>query len=97
MKTLVIGVDGAAWNIIEKLKRMRILSKKFIEQNTAYGVLKSTIPPWSIPAWNALFTGVKPEKMRLYGFIKRRDNSLAPALGELNNQVYIWDLSLIHI
>ena len=92
MKALVIGIDGASWNVIEKLKGMQIFSKKFIKQNTAYGVLESTIPPWSIPAWNAVFSGVKPKKMRLYSFIKRQGNSLTPVLSELDDQVYIWDL-----
>jgi len=71
---------------------MQIFSKKFIKQNAAYGVLESTIPPWSIPAWNAVFSGVKPKKMKLYSFIKRQGNSLTPVLRELDDQVYIWDL-----
>jgi predicted AlkP superfamily phosphohydrolase/phosphomutase len=92
MKALVIGVDGASWNVVEKLRGLEVLSKRFIERNTAYGVLESTIPPWSIPAWNSLFTEIKPEKMKLYSFIKRRGKVLAPVIRELNDQVYIWDL-----
>jgi predicted AlkP superfamily phosphohydrolase/phosphomutase len=65
---------------------------KFIKANTAYGVLESTIPPWSVPAWNSLFSGVKPEKLGLYSFVKKLGDRLVPALKELDDQVYVWDI-----
>lgn len=96
LRVLTIGIDGCSWNVVEKLRNTEILSMNFIKRETAWGILESTVPPWSVPAWNTLFTGVRPEKMRLYSFVKRRGNSLAPALRELDNQVYVWDLVSMH-
>lgn len=95
-KVLLIGIDGASWNIIQRLRHTEILSMSYIEGNAAHGVLESTIPPWSVPAWNSLFSGVRPEKLGIYSFIKRYGGKLAPVSNELDDQVYLWDLVSMH-
>lgn len=91
-KALLIGIDGASWNIIQRLKHTEVLSMRFIKSGAAWATLKSTLPPWSIPAWNSLFAGLSPERLGIYGFLKPSGDKLVPLTRELDGQVYLWDL-----
>lgn len=71
-KALLIGIDGASWNIIQRLKHTEVLSMRFIKSSAAWATLKSTLPPWSIPAWNSLFTGLSPERLGIHSFLKSK-------------------------
>ena len=69
-KVLLIGLDGASFNIL-----MPWIRKGFLPmlgrliKNGVYGVLKSTIPPDTPPAWASIFTGKNPGKHGVYGFL----------------------------
>ncbi|MHA1665025.1 MAG: alkaline phosphatase family protein, partial [Candidatus Njordarchaeales archaeon] len=69
-KVVLIGLDGASYNIFMPWikKGFLPLLKKLIE-NGVYGVLKSTIPPDTPPAWTSIFTGKNPGKHGVYGFL----------------------------
>ncbi len=71
-RMLVIGLDGATYNVIDPLlKEGKLPNIQAIIENGFHGVLKSTIPPASIPAWPSFITGVNPGKHGCYDFMKR--------------------------
>jgi len=68
-KVLVIGWDGATWDIINPLlKRNKMPTLKKIIKSSFSSTLLSTIPPMSAPAWVSFMTGVKPEKHGIVNF-----------------------------
>lgn len=90
-RVLMIGIDGGSWNVFQKFKRFNILTLNYLKENTAYGPLNSTIPPWTIPSWTTMFTGVEPDKHGIYGFFKKVKEKLIFVSGELDDQAYLWD------
>ena len=61
MKTLLIGLDGATFSILDPLVRDGVMP--FLGRFMAQGVrgnLRSVIPPLTPPAWTSLMTGRSP-------------------------------------
>jgi predicted AlkP superfamily phosphohydrolase/phosphomutase len=91
MKTLVIGIDSASPNLIQKWMD-QLPNLRSIFETGAHGVLKSIVPPESVPAWQCFATGMNPAKIGVYGFTYiGRDRQLkfgktTPELG------CIWDI-----
>ena len=67
MKAMVIGIDSASPVLIEKWKDT-LPNLRSIMDHGAYGVLKSIVPPESVPAWQCFATGKNPAKIGLFGF-----------------------------
>src|SRR5438128_12487568 len=67
MKAMVIGIDSAAPVTIEKWKD-NLPTLRSIMDHGAYRVLKSIVPPESVPAWQCFATGEIPAKIGLFGF-----------------------------
>jgi len=68
-KVLVVGLDGATFDIINKLVvegRLPTIAKMM--QKGAWGNLISTIPPVTPAAWTSFFTGKNPGKHGIYDF-----------------------------
>lgn len=68
-RVLVLGLDGGTFSLIEPWARngwmpnlARIMAKG------CRGELKSTIPPYTPPAWASIYTGVNPGKHGVFGF-----------------------------
>ena len=76
MKVLMIGIDGATWNLIKPWASQGHLPtfKKLLDEGV-HGELESTIPPWTIPAWNAISTGKNPGKLGFALFASRQKGS----------------------
>lgn len=70
-RVLVLGFDGADWELISKWANEGKLPnfKKLMELGVA-GPLESTIPPITPPAWTSMTTGKNPGKHGIYSFIK---------------------------
>ncbi len=92
MKILVIGLDGAAPELLfgdERLTHIRWL----MEQG-AFGRLESIIPPITVPAWMCMATSQDPGSLGVYGFRNRKDHSYN-GLGIVNTksirELTIWD------
>jgi predicted AlkP superfamily phosphohydrolase/phosphomutase len=69
-KVLLLGLDGASWNVIRPLadeKKLPFLSK--VMEQGSIGDLKSTVPPHSAPAWVSLATGKNPGKHGIFSFV----------------------------
>lgn len=72
-KVLVIGLDGATWNIISlgvAAGKLRNLAK--IIRDGVSGVLNSTMPPMTCPAWISFATGKNPGKLGVFNFLNRK-------------------------
>lgn len=73
-KMLVIGLDGATFDVIRPLAEEGLLPNiRELMENGASGVLQSTIPPVTGPAWFALATGLTPGQSGIFDFIFRED------------------------
>ncbi len=70
-KLVVIGIDSATFNLIKPFVEQGKLPcfKKLIEEGN-HGILESTIPPITIPAWPAMFSGLEADKIGFFGFMK---------------------------
>ncbi|MEW5821450.1 MAG: alkaline phosphatase family protein, partial [Cyanobacteriota bacterium] len=68
-KVIVIGLDGATFDIIDPLiARGKLPNLNTIFQNGVKAELLSTIPPISAPAWVSFMTGKNPGKHGILGF-----------------------------
>jgi predicted AlkP superfamily phosphohydrolase/phosphomutase len=70
-KLVIIGLDGGTYNVINPLiqkGKLPFLSK--FKKNGSYGILKSTFPPVTAPAWTTFMTGKNPGNHGLFDFQK---------------------------
>src|SRR5688572_12540131 len=69
-KTLIIGVDGATFDVIDPLLTSGRLPNlaRLIRQGVR-APLRSTFPPLSAPAWISAITGVHPARHGLFHFV----------------------------
>ena len=68
-KVLVIGIDGATWDIFDEILNdgyMPYLKK--LKDNGAFGILKSSIPPISPTAWATIQTGIEAIQSNIYEY-----------------------------
>jgi predicted AlkP superfamily phosphohydrolase/phosphomutase len=81
MKILIIGLDGATFDIIMPLiKDGRLPNIGRLMEHGCWGELRSTILPVTPPAWASFLTGKNPAKHGVYGFYSFRDNHYSTSL-----------------
>lgn len=69
-RVVIIGLDGLSWNVLEKLFGHGIMNNlKRCTEKGVHSELRSTIPPFTIPTWVSLCTGVNPGKHGAYSFL----------------------------
>lgn len=69
LKLLVIGIDGASHNVLQRMLDKAMLPNfARIKTQSASGVLKSTFPPHTAPGWASMFTGVEPGEHGIFQF-----------------------------
>ncbi|MBW3595520.1 MAG: alkaline phosphatase family protein, partial [Actinobacteria bacterium] len=70
-KAAVIGLDGAAWHLLDPLiTGGHMPNLAALRSQGAAGVLSSTVPTYTPPAWTSAATGVNPGRHGIYGFIE---------------------------
>jgi len=70
LKLLVIGLDGATFDVILPLiGKNELKTLKKIMDDGVYGELRSAIPPISGPAWASFMTGLSPGSHGIFGFV----------------------------
>ncbi|CAN5862241.1 alkaline phosphatase family protein [soil metagenome] len=75
-KVLVIGLDGATFDLIKPwVAEGALPTLQRLMREGAHGELRSTVPPMTGPAWTTFATGVNPGKHRLYDWIARKPDS----------------------
>jgi predicted AlkP superfamily phosphohydrolase/phosphomutase len=78
-KVLVLGLDGATFKLLEPMaKEGRIPNLARLMEEGARGVLESTLPPVTIPAWISMMTGKNPGRLGLYDLLKRVGYGVEP-------------------
>ena len=66
----MIGLDGLSWNVLSILLNRGIVpSIDALKRHGVYGGLISIIPPFTLPSWTSLSSGVNPGKHGIYSFI----------------------------
>jgi predicted AlkP superfamily phosphohydrolase/phosphomutase len=69
-RVIVLGLDGASWNIIKPLiSHGKLPTIKKLIMKGVYGQLESTKPPLSVPAWKCYSTGKNPANLGVYSFL----------------------------
>src|SRR5262249_52884669 len=92
MKTLVIGLDSAAPELL--FGDERLVNFRRLMASGCYGSLETVIPPITVPAWMCMATSQDPGSLGVYGFRNRVDHSY-DGLGIVNSKsiqdLSIWD------
>ncbi len=61
MRTLAIGLDGCSWNVLDPLLETGELpTLARLRAEGAHGVLESTVPFYTGPAWASFATACSP-------------------------------------
>lgn len=95
MRTLTIGLDGCSWNVLEPLLDTGELPNlAAIREQGSHGILESTVPFFTGPAWASYATGASPSAHGIYDFMMlREDSSLSVAhQADLRRKTYYQQL-----
>lgn len=75
-RLLLIGLDGASFPVINPfLADGDLPTLSSLVANGQAGTLRSTLPPFTLPAWSSFLTGVSPGRHGIFGFTTRKPNS----------------------
>lgn len=70
-RAAVVGIDGAAWHLLDPLVDAGVMPRlAALRARGASGVMRSTIPTYTPPAWTSAVTGVNPGRHGVYGFVE---------------------------
>ena len=68
----IVGLDGATWDLARPLMDAgEMPTLRRLVAAGASGVLRSTTPPVTFPAWSSFMTGVNPGKHGIFDFTRR--------------------------
>ncbi len=75
-RTVIFGLDGATFTVLDDLMRRGVMPylKEFFASG-ARGMLTSTVPPLTPPAWTTLFTGRSPGHHGITNFLQFESES----------------------
>lgn len=63
LKIVVLGLDGATWNLIKPLvDKGKLPTIESLIRTGSHGGLESSIPHVTFPAWKCYSTGKKPRQ-----------------------------------
>lgn len=69
-RAVAIGLDGSAWHLIDPLIEQGVMPRlAALKARGASGILTSTVPTYTPPAWTSATTGVNPGRHGIYGFV----------------------------
>ncbi|CAN5700049.1 alkaline phosphatase family protein [soil metagenome] len=70
-RAVVIGLDGASWHLLDPMIEAGVMPRLgALRDKGAHGLLASTIPTYTPPAWTSAVTGVNPGRHGIYGFFE---------------------------
>lgn len=73
---LILGLDGATWDVAgPAIAAGRLPNLARLRERSHWGVLRSTIPPVTFPAWTTFSTGVNPGRHGIFDFTRREPGS----------------------
>lgn len=77
----VIGLDGATFDLLDPLMDAGVMPNlQHLIQAGSSGVLRSTVPPVTAPAWASFQTGTNPGKHGIVDFLRYQPGSYEPVL-----------------
>jgi predicted AlkP superfamily phosphohydrolase/phosphomutase len=86
-QTLVIGLDGATFDIMQPLLEAgQLPNLARLKDAGAWGTLRSVLPPESAPAWSSFLTGNNPGKHGILGFTHRMTKRYEWQVNTSNNR-----------
>jgi predicted AlkP superfamily phosphohydrolase/phosphomutase len=94
-RVLVIGLDCAPPELVFERWRDELPNLRGLLERGRYGVLRSSDPPITVPAWACMTSSRSPGSLGIYGFRNRRDHSyerLAIADSRSVRAPRVWDL-----
>ena len=94
-RALVIGLDCAPPQLVFDRWRDDLPTLHSLLERGRYGVLRSSDPPITVPAWACMTSSRSPGALGIYGFRNRRDHSydgLAIADSRAVRAPRVWDL-----
>ncbi len=75
-RILIVGLDGVTFRIIKPLvSKGKLPTFSNLMKNGIHGILSSTVPPITAPAWTSFTTGKNPGKHGLFHFTTFKKNS----------------------
>lgn len=75
-RVLVIGMDGATWDLIKPwAERGKLPTFRRLLEEGAHGDLISILPISSAVEWSVMLTGKQPGKLGIFDFIRRKSDS----------------------
>jgi predicted AlkP superfamily phosphohydrolase/phosphomutase len=95
MKTFVIGLDGATFDLINPfIERGYLPTLKGLMKRGSWSQLQSTIPPVTASAWTSFMTGKNPGAHGLFDFMRRKVGSydLVPVSTRDRDGKTVWEL-----
>jgi len=82
MRIVILGLDGATFDLIlPGVERGELPGFAHLMREGAWGVLRSTVPADSPPAWTTFATGMNPGRHGVFGFMARRPRSYDYEIG----------------
>jgi predicted AlkP superfamily phosphohydrolase/phosphomutase len=70
-RAVVIGLDGVTWKLLDAMIEGGVMPRLgALRERGAGGVLLSTVPTYTPPAWTSAVTGVNPGRHGIYGFME---------------------------
>ena len=73
-RTLVIGLDGSSWNVLDPLLEAgRMPNLQALRERGASGPLESSLPFYTGPAWASYATGASPAAHGIWDFMMVRE------------------------
>ena len=94
-RAMVIGLDCAAPELVLERWLDELPVLRSLTERGRYGVLRSSHPPITVPAWSSMTSSRSPGALGVYGFRNRRDHSyerLAFADSRSIRLPRVWDL-----
>jgi predicted AlkP superfamily phosphohydrolase/phosphomutase len=94
MRTIVIGLDGASFNLIGPwIEEGRLPNIKKLFHNGVHADLESCLPPVTSPNWKCYSTGMNPGKLGIFWWenIDLKLQRVYFPRERVNNQKEIWD------
>ncbi|MBN1550192.1 alkaline phosphatase family protein [bacterium] len=94
-RVLILGLDCAEPQLVFNAFSEHLSTISSIAENGSAGILRSTDPPLTIPAWVSMVTGLDPGSLGCYGIRLRKDYSYSPLSLAFSNTVTakrIWNI-----
>lgn len=89
--TVVIGLDGADWKVIDWMIEQDKLPIKKLKEEGCFGKLQSTISVSSAPAWTSFVAEKNPRGHGIYDFLKFTGQGKEVVASKDRNSKAVWD------